>query len=343
LAEHVRSVSAEGALLKPELDIAAGPAPAGTQPRDVAMTRSFRLSAPARIRPPRRGRGRVLGAAVLCLAACVASTARADAGGAASTGSGALAVVSPTLPRSMTALGDAITTGYDACGRAGDCLSASWAVGAAATVVSHYERLVAINPSSPVRTTSHASAGARAADLVAQARTAVADRAEYVTVTVGTQDACAPTPAAMTPVGTFRSEVDLALRTLTSGLPHARILVASVPDLLGIWRAGRSQAPGAGGHASATACPSLLTNAGSDAPADVSRREQVEARVLAYNTALRDACAPLLNCGYDRGAVFAATVTPAELSPTDGFHLNSNGQRALAGILWDAGFFTGLP
>jgi len=339
------------------------------------MTRPFRLFRPANACLARHGWRRAATAALVCLAAGVASSAPAAADPGRRRPAPATLVAtqltstqlaatqhdptpptaaplglvspvggpgSPTLPRSIAALGDAITTGYDACGLVGDCPSASWAIGGQAQVDSHAERLTAINPSSPVQATIHASAGARAADLPAQALAAVRDHADYVTVTIGTRDACAATLAGMTPVATFRDQVATALGTLATGLPDARILLASVPDLVGIWRVGA----GRGGPGSAAACPTVLAGPDSPAapaPAEAARRGQVEARIRAYNDALRDVCAPVRTCGYDRGAVFAAPVTADDLSTADGFHFSQNGQRALAGILWDAGFYPGLP
>ena len=52
---------------------------------------------------------------------------------------------------------------------------------------------------------------------------------------MGGNDACKTDESQMTPVATFQSQFQTAMNTLTTALPNAKILVASIPDLYDIW------------------------------------------------------------------------------------------------------------
>jgi len=83
--------------------------------------------------------------------------------------------------------------------------------------------------------------GAQVADLASQAEAAVLMRPDYVTVLIGANDACAADEAAMTPVAEYTEAFDSALDILVQGLPDARILVLSVPDLGRLWAVGKDR------------------------------------------------------------------------------------------------------
>jgi lysophospholipase L1-like esterase len=95
----------------------------------------------------------------------------------------------PPVPGSMASMGDSITRGFNACGFYVDCTSRSWSTGSNATVNSHYRRLRAVNPS--LVAYNDAKSGAKVADMAGQAQTAVSQGADYVTILIGANDACA--------------------------------------------------------------------------------------------------------------------------------------------------------
>ncbi|CCB74220.1 MULTISPECIES: GDSL-type esterase/lipase family protein [Streptomycetaceae] len=237
-------------------------------------------------------------------------------------------------PRSIAALGDSITRGFDACSLLEDCPDASWVTGNRPDVKSLTYRLLMGDQS---RSWNLAVTGARVADLPRQAAAAARHRPALVTVLVGANDACRPTTAAMTPVGTFRRDFTEAIRTLRRTSPSTEVYVASIPDLARLWAAGQ-------GNAAAQKvwklgiCPSMLA---ADAPGEApqaaqARRTAVRERVIAYNTALRDACAGLPRCRYDAGTVFAQPFTRSDLSPWDWFHPGVPGQARLAQLAYTA-------
>lgn len=143
----------------------------------------------------------------------------------------------------------------------------------------------------------------------------------------------------MTPVSTFRANIDTALARLKAGLPDARILVISVPDIHRLWSVGRGDFLARTAWSLFSICQSMLANPTSTAQADVDRRSRVRQRVVDYNSQLAQACAEYgPNCVFDGNAVFNYPFTLGHLSGWDYFHPNSSGQRVLADVSYAAGF-----
>jgi lysophospholipase L1-like esterase len=236
----------------------------------------------------------------------------------------------PSYPSRMAALGDSITRAFLVCGLPSDCVESSWSTGA--DVDSHATRLRALS-GKPLDVANVAVSGARVADLPGQAATAVQSDAEYVTVLVGANDACRPSAGAMTPVADFAAAFDRAMSALAEGLPGAKVLVASIPDLSRLWAVGKDRAEVRERWAQFGICRSALAP---DAP-----RERVRQRVMAYNAAMERACARHERCRWDGGAVFGHAFALADLSPLDYWHPGREGQNTLAGITWDAGYWPG--
>ena len=140
---------------------------------------------------------------------------------------------------SMAALGDSVTTAFASCLAPAPCPRNSWSTGDGTRIDSHYRRL--LKSSLGLRGHNAAEGKARADALAAQARTAVAAKAGYVTILIGANDVCRPAVTDMTPVDTFRRQVDDALAVLKEGLPQARILVVSVPDIHRLWEIGHTR------------------------------------------------------------------------------------------------------
>ncbi|MGW1061652.1 GDSL-type esterase/lipase family protein [Micromonospora rubida] len=275
-------------------------------------------------------------AAVACLAALVALACE-DGGSAQPRPTGGSPV--PGTPAAMAALGDSITAGFGSCLMLSSCERNSWSTGDGLRVDSHYQRLLDRNPKLRGKAYNHAVPGARAAALAGQAEAAVRDRADYVTVLIGANDVCRDDVDAMTPVATFRGEVDRALKVLRKGRPKARVLVVSIPDLYRLWEVGHtdSRAVRAWRHG---ICPALLADATSTAPDDVARRARVRDRIDAYNTQLKAACrAHGSRCRYDGGAVHRVRFTLDLVNALDWFHPNVAGQGRLADATWRAAGF----
>jgi lysophospholipase L1-like esterase len=242
-------------------------------------------------------------------------------------------------PNSMASLGDSITRGFNACGFFVECTSRSWSTGSSGSVQSHYLRIRAVNPAINGNNLNDARSGARASDLNRQAGIAVGQGVDYVTILIGANDACTSSEGSMTPVSTFRNQIDAALATLNTGLPNARVFVASIPNVYRLWEIGRGSAWIRFVWNTFDICQSLLANPGSTNPADEARRQRVRQRVVDYNTELADACADYgSRCDFDDNAVFATQFTLDQVSSWDYFHPDTDGQRVLASVTYAAGF-----
>ncbi len=237
-------------------------------------------------------------------------------------------------PSSMAALGDSITAGFGSCFTLVVCQRRSWSTGSDAAVDSHYRRIRDDNPKIRGQAHNFAEPGARAADLAAQARAAVTAKPGYVTVLIGANDACAGRVQNMTAPADFRRRVDAALRTVKKGLPKARVLVVSIPDLHRLWQLGHgdSRAVRAWNRG---ICPSLLANPTSTAAADDQRRQRVAERIEAYNRELAAACRAYgRRCRTDGGAVHRVRFTLDLVNRLDYFHPSTEGQARLAEATW---------
>ncbi|MCS0638236.1 SGNH/GDSL hydrolase family protein [Streptomyces sp. LP05-1] len=233
-------------------------------------------------------------------------------------------------PSSLAAVGDSITRGYDACGLLADCPEVSWATGSDPAVDSLAVRLLGAKGAA-ARSWNLARSGARMAELPAQMERAAARKPALVTVMAGANDACRSSTAAMTPVAEFRTGFAEALRRLRATAPTAQVYVASVPDLKRLWSEGRENPVGKQVWKLGL-CASMLGDADDLGPAAERRRALVDARVRAYNAALREVCAADERCRYDDGAVFAYRFTGEQLSPWDWFHPGRDGQGRLAAL-----------
>jgi lysophospholipase L1-like esterase len=243
------------------------------------------------------------------------------------------------VPGSMAGMGDSITRAFNACGFYVDCPSRSFSTGTTGSVNSHYLRIRAANPAIAGRNHNDARSGAKAADMPAQASTVAGRGVDYVTILIGANDACTGTEAGMTPVATFRGHIDAALARLKAGVPDARILVISIPDLRRLWTVGKDNVLARSAWSLLGICQSMLANPRSTAAADVARRERVRQRVVDFNAQLADACAGYgPNCRFDGNAVFNYPFTLAHISGWDYFHPDADGQAVLARVSSAAGF-----
>ncbi|MFD8015425.1 SGNH/GDSL hydrolase family protein [Streptomyces sp. NPDC058955] len=285
----------------------------------------------------RRFRTAVVGAvlAVAALAGCAGDPEPAPAASVPAR----TATPSPTpasrwdvSPASVAAVGDSLTRAFDACSLLADCPEASWATGTDPAVNSLALRLLGAG-----RVADHswnlARSGARMAALPEQMGRAAAERPELVTVMIGANDACRPTPAGMTPVADFRRSFETAMARLRKGAPEARVYVASVPDLRRLWDTGRAS-PLVRRVWELGVCGSMLADPEDLGAAAEARRTAVRDRVVAYNEVLAEVCAADELCRYDGGAVFGFRFDETLLSTWDWFHPNRVGQARLAELAY---------
>jgi lysophospholipase L1-like esterase len=251
----------------------------------------------------------------------------------------ASATQSHPVPNSMASMGDSITRAFNACGWYFDCTSRSFSTGSSSSVNSHYLRILDVNPAILGNNYNEARSGAKANEMASQASAVVNRDAEYVTILIGANDACTSSEDSMTPVDTFRAQIDDALDTLQAGLPDARVYVMTIPDIKRLWEVGHTSSSARFYWSAYNICQSMLANPTSFAEEDVQRRDRVQQRVIDYNTELADACAGYgANCTFDDNAVFGFPFELEHLSGWDYFHPNTEGQALLAQISYEAGF-----
>ena len=243
----------------------------------------------------------------------------------------------PPVPTKMASLGDSITRAFNACGWFYDCTARSWSTGNYSSVNSHYLRIRTKSPS--LVAYNDAVSGAEMIDLNGQAQTAVSQGVNYVTILMGANDVCASSEAGMTPVATFRSQLDTALATLKSGLPNAAVFIASIPSVYRLWDIGKNSSSARNAWSSFDICQSMLANPTSTLQADVDRRARVRQRNIDFNTQLAQACTAYgANCDFDDNAVFNYPFVLSQVSTWDYFHPNTSGQAVLASVTYPAGF-----
>lgn len=243
---------------------------------------------------------------------------------------------SPPPPTSIASIGDSITRAADVCCWYGDHPGSSWSTGGTAWdgVSSHYERLRALAPG--ITSYNDARSGARMSDGPGQAAVAVAQRAQYVTVLLGANDACTSSPSTMTPVPTFTAQAHETLQVLGAGLPRrAHIFVASIPDINQLWELYHGDATAEWVWETFGICQSLLDPARTDAD-----RAAVAQRIDDFNTALALECGALLRCRYDGGAVHAYQFGRGDVSKLDYFHPSLSGQAHLSSVTWAASWWS---
>jgi lysophospholipase L1-like esterase len=238
---------------------------------------------------------------------------------------------SPPLPRRMAAIGDSITTATNVCCFYGNWPRHSWSIGwdADDVVRSHYERILRLQPLIEGHNFNDAQAGAKMADAQAQARQAVSQRAQYVTILLGANDACTSSTNTMTSVTKFRSGFDAAMATLRSGLPKVRIFVASIPNIYRLWTVLHDNPTARLVWDSADICQSMLSRNNTE-----EDRQRVLTRVRAFNDVLASVCREYARCRFDRRAVFQFRFEASHISKLDFFHPNRDGQAALASVTW---------
>ena len=249
------------------------------------------------------------------------------------------ASTAPPLPSSIAGLGDSITRATDVCCWYGDHPPQSWTTGGGAFdgIRSHYERIRAVNPSIQGRNYNDARAGARMRDAAAQAQTAVAQGAGYVTILMGANDVCRSSPSTMTSVSDFRAQFVATMNVLAAGLPaRSHVFVSSIPNVYQLWQLFRNDPVAQFVWSIAQICQSMLSPSNTE-----QDRQAVLARERAFNDVLADVCSQYAMCRFDDYAVFEYPFSSNQVSRLDYFHPSLAGQAALASVTWQRSWWVG--
>jgi len=272
-----------------------------------------------------RGRSRTVASALAAIAVLVFG--------------GSAASAAPAYPNSMASTGDSITRAYNTGSAFTDNPAASWSTGTNSTVVSHYSRLLALNPAISGKNFNDAKSGARMVDLAGQLTTVAGRGVDYVTILMGGNDVCQPSEAQMTSVADFTAQFSTAMASFTATSSNTNIYVVSIPNVKNLWSALKGNSIARFIWAIGGVCQSMLARPTSTLQADVDRRARVLQREVDYNTALATVCAQYTRCRFDGNAVFNITYVASDVSTRDYFHPSLAGQKKLAAVSWAAGYW----
>jgi lysophospholipase L1-like esterase len=244
------------------------------------------------------------------------------------------ATIAPT-PAITAAIGDSMSRGAAADGTRNLQPENSWTTGTGNKVNSHYKRLTAASGKT-ITPKNFAVSGSHSVDLKAQAVKASAAKANYVTVVSGANDICgASSVSALPTVSTYKTNVRNALTALNAGTVKPKILVGSVPSLLSLYNAGKSQPAALAVWSAYDMCGVMLGNATDTSVEANDRRATVEEHVQDFNKALNEVCAEYSNCYFDDNAIYNINFTYADLSSLDHFHPSISGQNKVAAATWE--------
>jgi lysophospholipase L1-like esterase len=237
------------------------------------------------------------------------------------------------FPNSMAATGDSITRAFNTCSFPfTDCPQNSWATGTETAVNSFYLRIRERNRGIEGRANNDARSGARMSNLPEQVTTVVSQRVEYAVIEMGANDVCTSEEGNMTSVASFRSNFESAMRTLTGGLPSARISVGSIPNVYQLWSLLHTNRSALSTWRTLGICQSMLRNAESTSREDEERRLRVQRREVEFNGVLAEVCALYANCQWDRNTGYEYRFEAGEVGTRDFFHPSVRGQASIARI-----------
>jgi hypothetical protein len=238
-------------------------------------------------------------------------------------------------PNSIAVIGHSGATGYNSDPhRPGvDATENSWATGSNPAVQSIYLRILSRNPAIKGHNFNLARDGSDVADLVRQAREAVAlpTPPELVLVqTVDNDKRCDGTdPKNYKP---YAATLSRALRTLTQGLPRAQIFIVSVWASVRNYTNVIKNIPSARADNTGTGPCDVFDQSGKVRPAGVASMEKI---IDGYHRQVAATCAHFRNCRYDHGALYHMVIQRADLAP-DSNHLSIRGHRKMAATAWAA-------
>lgn len=227
----------------------------------------------------------------------------------------------------LGAIGDSITVACNAAS-VGDNPGLSWSTGTDNRVNSHLKKL-AIWLKSDVQGVNLAKTGARVADLGAQVVTLVNHKPDFVTVEIGANDLCAWKDDYAAKILQFGIELRSNISKLIENNPKVRILLASIPDIYGLWEIGSRRSECQLRWDLLGFCSPLLS---SNATTQ-DRAAFVERWRIVNNTISSVADSFPQNVVFN-SAVAAARISREHMSSIDCFHPSIQGQNLLSERAW---------
>lgn len=244
-----------------------------------------------------------------------------------------IATAQPTA-YSLVALGDSITTAFDAEGIF-DNLDYSWSTGTSteSRLISHYTRLKQSMPSVEIYEENLAVAGSLAADTMSQAQQMQTIHPNYVTLLTGANDLCAWIDQDSDSLQIFKQQLNATLDYLISQSPDVKILLVPIPNLANIYALGMAN------HCEEkwsifNICPKYLSPNNTDVDRQLFLTSLDQANLAIYNVAQSRPQNIKFATGVDQ-----ARLTADHISKIDCFHPSVAGQNYLAQLTWSSGWF----
>jgi lysophospholipase L1-like esterase len=237
-------------------------------------------------------------------------------------------------PNTMSALGDSITIAYNT---EGSILSGSrgypqhsWSTGddSADIVYSHYERLLDINNSIMNNNYNNAVERAMMSDLLGQAQNTIPQNPRYITILMGSNDACADSLAEMTDLTTFEAGFRQSMDLLANLTPN--IYVVGLPDIYQLYSVGNAKGC-SWLWGLRPICRALTSSSNTEADRLTFRQ-----RVIDYNEILKNVTQEYKK-KYTNSA-FEVQFTTSDIA-WDCFHPSLQGQMKLANVTWNDGYW----
>lgn len=241
-------------------------------------------------------------------------------------------------PSSMILLGHSGGTGYNSDpNRPGiDVRANSWATGTNPAVDSVYQRILALNPAIRGHNLNYAHDGAKIRDVLGQAYSAtkLKRKPELVLIqTISNDIDCAGDQSAH--LADFRHIFTLTLRTLSRGLPNARIFVTSDYGRPLTYARAVQGIPEAVERDSGSEPCNFFDDLGNIALDHIAFYTGI---LESYERAEAQLCARYLHCRYDGGAMARGVDEPAYYSSIDWGHPSVAGHAWIAALAWSAMF-----
>lgn len=227
------------------------------------------------------------------------------------------------------ALGDSITTAFNAASSA-DNPAHSWSTGDD-TVGSHRSRIGRAFPGIAVKTVNAAVAGARSDALAAQVARLEGGIPDYVTLLIGANDLTdwLLNGEYGAQIQAFKRNVQDAVRRLVMANPRIMIVLSGLPDQSRVLVLALKSAGGAAANLISRLPPNLV---GALQAGYVERWQRANAVLVEVAGA------------FPSNVRFIAKTprvrfSPEHLSPLDFYHPSVAGQRLLAEVTWEQGWF----